>query len=108
MLPAGPSCPPYWPSAAVARNGACTRLAAESEAACHDGSMADEDWYYCLNHKRAEHGLTCPAKDRLGPYPDAATAARALDIARERNEFTMADLLRFVGDISPIDGITTI
>jgi hypothetical protein len=23
-------------------------------------------------------------------------------------EFTMADLLRFVGDISPIDGITTV
>jgi hypothetical protein len=26
----------------------------------------------------------------------------------DAGDFTMADLLRFVGDISPIDGITTV
>jgi len=28
--------------------------------------------------------------------------------SRTVGDFTMADLLRFVGDISPIDGITTV
>jgi hypothetical protein len=28
--------------------------------------------------------------------------------SRTPGDFTMADLLRFVGDISPIDGITTV
>ncbi len=28
----------------------------------------------------------CPAIDRMGPYPDRATAERALEIAKQRTE----------------------
>lgn len=44
-----------------------------------------ERWYYCLKHQRAERGRQCWFRDRMGPYPDQATAARALEIVRERN-----------------------
>jgi hypothetical protein len=47
---------------------------------------AEEHWWYCLKHQRPEHGNVCGRSDRLGPYPDEATAARALEIVRERNE----------------------
>jgi hypothetical protein len=46
----------------------------------------DTDWYYCLKHHRAEQGRTCWVGDRMGPYPDRATAEQALQILRERNE----------------------
>lgn len=46
----------------------------------------DEAWYYCLEHGTTERGKVCGSRDRMGPYPDQATAARALDIARERNK----------------------
>ncbi|MET7767950.1 hypothetical protein [Nocardia sp. NPDC005366] len=45
-----------------------------------------EKWYYCLKHQQAEQGKRCWFQDRMGPYPDQATAERALDIARARNE----------------------
>ncbi|MFC8043567.1 hypothetical protein [Nocardia sp. NPDC057353] len=45
-----------------------------------------ERWYYCLKHNRAERGRQCWFRDRMGPYPDQATAERALEIARARNE----------------------
>ena len=49
--------------------------------------MADSDgWYYCLKHGEVEHGRVCRAVDRLGPYPDAATASRALEIAKQRTK----------------------
>jgi hypothetical protein len=48
--------------------------------------MADEQWFYCLTHNRVEPRDGCRAADRLGPYPDQETAARALEIARERTE----------------------
>jgi hypothetical protein len=41
-------------------------------------------WYYCLKHKRAEEGKQCPGEDRLGPYPNEASASRALETIRER------------------------
>lgn len=50
------------------------------------GTDSDEGWYYCLKHKKVEHGMVCPARNRLGPYPTEADAARALEISRERNE----------------------
>lgn len=43
-------------------------------------------WWYCLRHKTVEPEAGCPAKDRLGPYPSKEEAARALEIARRRNE----------------------
>ncbi|WP_189059688.1 hypothetical protein [Longimycelium tulufanense] len=46
----------------------------------------ESGWYYCLKHNRAEQGFECRAQDRMGPYPDEATAKRALEIARERTE----------------------
>jgi hypothetical protein len=47
--------------------------------------MSDKSgWYYCLTHQTVEQGKGCKGPDRMGPYPDEATAARALEIARER------------------------
>ena len=46
----------------------------------------DDEWYYCLKHREVEPYGGCRAADRLGPYPDRDTAARALEIARERTE----------------------
>ena len=48
--------------------------------------MSDEQWFYCLKHGTVETKDGCRAADRLGPYPDRETAARALEIARERTE----------------------
>lgn len=48
--------------------------------------MAEEGWYYCLKHRQVEPKAGCRAADRLGPYPDRETAARALEIARERTK----------------------
>ncbi|MFD4353351.1 hypothetical protein ACFWPK_01380 [Nocardia sp. NPDC058519] len=49
--------------------------------------MADDnEWYYCLEHHKAEQGKTCWYGDRMGPYPDQATAERALEIAKARNK----------------------
>ncbi|MQS06731.1 hypothetical protein [Streptomyces alkaliphilus] len=51
-----------------------------------DTSGKPGEWYYCLRHARVEEGPDCPAKDRLGPYPDRAGAERALRTARDRDE----------------------
>lgn len=48
--------------------------------------MSDGEFYYCLKHGTVEGPEGCRAADRLGPYPDRETAARALEIARERTE----------------------
>lgn len=48
--------------------------------------MSDEEWFYCLKHGTVETADGCRSADRLGPYPDKATAARALEIAKERTE----------------------
>jgi hypothetical protein len=44
------------------------------------------EFWYCLTHERVEGEAGCPNKDRLGPYPSQAEAARALEIAAERTE----------------------
>ncbi|MCE7081291.1 hypothetical protein [Streptomyces sp. ST2-7A] len=51
-----------------------------------DTSGKPGEWYYCLRHESVEEGPDCPARDRLGPYPDRAGAERALRTARDRNE----------------------
>lgn len=43
-------------------------------------------WYYCLRHDQVEPKAGCRAADRLGPYPDRETAARALEIAKQRTQ----------------------
>jgi hypothetical protein len=46
----------------------------------------DGSWFFCLKHKRVEHGPGCPDRDRMGPYATEAEAANAFEHARERNE----------------------
>lgn len=41
-------------------------------------------WWYCVKHQTPEHGNVCGSRDRLGPFPDESTAARAPEIARAR------------------------
>ncbi len=55
-------------------------------------------WYYCLTHQTVEQGKGCKGGDRMGPYPDAATAARALEIARERTKANDEADRRWNGD----------
>jgi hypothetical protein len=55
-------------------------------------------WYYCLKHKRAEEGQQCPGEDRLGPYPDEASASRALETVRERERIKDAEDRAWSGD----------
>ncbi|RZQ62576.1 hypothetical protein [Amycolatopsis suaedae] len=44
----------------------------------------DEGWYYNTRTNQVEHHERSRGVDLLGPYPDEATARRALEIARER------------------------
>lgn len=46
----------------------------------------DDEWYWCLNHHRAEQGKVCPQEVRLGPYPSAEAAANWQKQVSERNE----------------------
>lgn len=48
--------------------------------------MSDDEWYYSLVNGRVARAEEVRAADRLGPYPDRETAARALELARERTE----------------------
>ncbi|MCX2731836.1 hypothetical protein OOZ19_16465 [Saccharopolyspora sp. NFXS83] len=48
--------------------------------------MAREGWYFCLKHQQVEPAAGCRAADRLGPYPDRATAEHALELAKERTD----------------------
>lgn len=43
-------------------------------------------WYFCLKHRQVEPKAGCRAAERLGPYPDQETAARALEIAEQRTK----------------------
>ncbi|MFT4088184.1 MAG: hypothetical protein QM658_13745 [Gordonia sp. (in: high G+C Gram-positive bacteria)] len=47
--------------------------------------MSDDQWYYRLSTGEVSQGKAANVFDRMGPYPDEATARRALDIAKERN-----------------------
>jgi hypothetical protein len=44
----------------------------------------DPGWYYNTRTNQVEHLERGRGIDLLGPYPDEATARRALDIAKER------------------------
>lgn len=48
--------------------------------------MDPKGWYFCLKHHQVEPGAGCRSTERLGPYPDAATAGQALELARQRTE----------------------
>ena len=51
-----------------------------------DDPNPDQGWYYNTRTKEVEHLERSRSIDLLGPYPDEATARRALDIARERTQ----------------------
>ncbi len=58
--------------------------------------MGDEigqntNWYYCLKHQTVEREGECKATDRLGPFPDQASAANALQTIRDREERKSAE-----------------
>jgi hypothetical protein len=44
-----------------------------------------------MKHKRAEKGMQCPGEERLGPFPDEASARRALETIRERERVKEAE-----------------
>ncbi|MET0198311.1 hypothetical protein CH289_20520 [Rhodococcus sp. RS1C4] len=49
-------------------------------------STEDDAWYYDVRTKTVSQGKESGALDRMGPYPDRATAERAIQIAAERNK----------------------
>lgn len=48
--------------------------------------MADEQWYYCMDHQAVEQLESCDSRNRLGPYATRTEAGQALDRAAQRNE----------------------
>lgn len=42
-------------------------------------------WYYCLSDHSVRQGKEARGLDRMGPYPDRASAEQALEIAKARN-----------------------
>jgi hypothetical protein len=46
----------------------------------------EEKYWFCLKHHTVEPQDGCAYQDRLGPYPTAAEAERALEKVAERNE----------------------
>jgi len=63
-----------------------------------DGMADANAWYYCLTHQTVEKGVGCKGADRMGPYPDEATAARSLEIARERTRVADEKAKEWDGD----------
>lgn len=53
--------------------------------------MAEEQWYYCLDHHAVEPYEGCRSESRLGPYQSREDAAKALEIAAARNEIWETD-----------------
>ena len=55
--------------------------------------MTDDDtsWYYDISTKQVVQGKQTNALDRMGPYPDKATAEQALKIAAARNKAADSD-----------------
>ncbi|MBB4137702.1 hypothetical protein [Gordonia humi] len=44
-----------------------------------------DEWYYQISTGEVMRGKLVGVLDRMGPYPDEATARRALEIAAARN-----------------------
>lgn len=49
-------------------------------------SEDDKSWYYDMKTKQVVQGKESNYTDRMGPYPDRATAEQALAIAAARNK----------------------
>ncbi|HET8658616.1 MAG TPA: hypothetical protein VFM55_06415 [Micromonosporaceae bacterium] len=62
-------------------------------------SATSDGYFWCLRHSRVETASeACAAMHRLGPYPTAAEAERALQTVRERNEAWDAEDARWSGE----------
>jgi hypothetical protein len=62
-------------------------------------SDSSQQFYWCLTHGKVETGDDlCRSADRLGPFPDRASAERALQTVRERNESWDAEDKRWEND----------
>jgi hypothetical protein len=58
-------------------------------------------YFWCLRHSRVETGdEVCPAQYRLGPYPSADAATRALETVEKRNAAWDAEDARWSGEES--------
>lgn len=56
-------------------------------------------YYWCLRHRRVETDANaCAAVHRLGPYPSAQDAERALERVAERNAAWDAEDARWAGE----------
>jgi hypothetical protein len=56
-------------------------------------------YYWCLRHNRVETAdNVCAERYRLGPYPTATEAERALDRVAERNATWDAEDVRWSGE----------
>ena len=55
--------------------------------------MSDDsnEWYYDISTGQVTKGKVGDVFNRMGPYPDEATARRALEIAAARNEAADSD-----------------
>ncbi len=63
------------------------------------GSGSGHRYYWCLRHNRVEtEANACRAAYRLGPFPTAAEAERALERVAERNEEWDAEDARWAGE----------
>lgn len=61
--------------------------------------MADEEWFWCLRHGRAEPASeVCRAKDRMGPYRSKSEAEHWRERVEERNAAWDAEDRRSQGD----------
>jgi hypothetical protein len=47
--------------------------------------LMEEEWYYCIRHRRVEPKFGCRMTNRLGPYPTREEAERALEKVETRN-----------------------
>ena len=61
-------------------------------------SDADGGWYFNVITGNVEHHDRSRGSDLLGPYPDEATASRALEIAQERTREADAEDATWEGD----------
>lgn len=68
---------------------------------CMNDSGPGGGYFWCLRDNRVETGDdVCPAQYRLGPYPSADDATRALDTVEKRNEAWDAEDARWTGEVS--------
>jgi hypothetical protein len=49
--------------------------------------MAEQEWYWCLDHKAAEPAdQACSAENRMGPYPSREAAEHWKERVEARND----------------------